>query len=81
MRRNSFAALALLAAIYLLTGTIGHDPWRGADAAHLGPVLEMLDGRSLLFPSIGGTVLPDFGPLYYWLGRFWQAASAVSSQF
>ena len=28
----------------------------------------MLDGRSLLFPSIGGTVLPDFGPLYYWLG-------------
>ena len=68
MRRNSFAALALLAAIYLLTGTVGHDPWRGADAAHLGPVLEMLDGRSLLFPSIGGTVLPDFGPLYYWLG-------------
>ncbi len=67
MRRDSFLPIALLAGIYLLTGIIGHDPWRGADAAHLGPVLEMLGGRSTLYPSIGGAVLPDFGPLYYWV--------------
>lgn len=67
MRRDSLVPLALLAGVYLLTGIIGHDPWRGADAAHLGPVLEMLEGRNALFPSIGGAILPDFGPLYYWL--------------
>lgn len=67
MRRDSLAPLALLAAIYLVTGVLGHDPWRGDDAAHLGPVLEMLDGRSWLFPSLSGAILPDFGPLYYWL--------------
>ena len=46
--------LALLVALYLLSGLFGHDPWRGDDARHFGPIFEMLNGEALLFPSIAG---------------------------
>lgn len=58
--------LALLIALYLLTGLTGHDPWRGDDARHFGPVFEMLQGNSTLFPTIAGVPETGFPPLYYW---------------
>jgi len=60
------AGLALLVALYLLPGLIGHDPWRGDDARHFGPVFSMLQGDGLLFPTIAGEPVTNFPPLYYW---------------
>ena len=34
--------LTLLVGLYLLVGLTSHDPWRGDDARHVGPVLAML---------------------------------------
>ncbi len=59
--------LIALAALYLLVGLTGHDPWRGDDAAHFGPVLGMLQGEGLLFPRLAGQPVTDFPPLYYWV--------------
>lgn len=59
--------LVLLTALYLLSGLTGHDPWRGDDAAHFGPVLSMLQGEGLLFPHLAGQPVTDFPPLYYWV--------------
>ncbi len=68
MQRYLFgpAGLALLVALYLLPGLIGHDPWRGDDARYFGPVLSMLQGEGLLFPTIAGEPSTEFPPLYYW---------------
>lgn len=63
-----FSPLGLIAlvALYLLAGLTGHDPWRGDDAAHFGPVLGMLQGEGLLVPRLAGEPLTDYPPLYYW---------------
>ncbi len=60
--------LALLCLLYLLPGTIGHDPWRGEDIRHFGAVLEMLGGETWLYPSIAGEPDLTYPPLYYWAG-------------
>lgn len=65
MSRHWF--LLLLAASYLLVGTIGHDPWRGDDASHFGPILELLSGGAWLIPSPEGGPAIDYGPLFYWI--------------
>lgn len=67
-RRLATLGFALLAMLYLLPGLVGHDPWRGDDAAYFGPIFDMLSGEGLLFPSIAGTPSADFPPLYYWTG-------------
>lgn len=59
--------LTLLVGLYLLPGLIGHDPWRGDDARHFGPVFSMLQGEGLLFPTIAGEPSTSFPPLYYWI--------------
>lgn len=58
--------LVALAALYLLVGLIGHDPWRGDDARHLGPVFAMLQGEGLLLPHLAGEAVGEYPPLYYW---------------
>ncbi|MDR1423002.1 MAG: glycosyltransferase family 39 protein [Azoarcus sp.] len=58
--------LALLAGFYLLTGLLGHEPWRGDDIRYFGPVYSMLQGEGLLFPQLAGAPFLDFPPLYYW---------------
>lgn len=58
--------LTLLVGLYLLVGLSGHDPWRGDDARHFGPVYSMLRGEGWLFPLIAGEPFADFPPLYYW---------------
>ena len=60
------AALFLLIGFYLLTGLIGHDPWRGDDIRYFGSVFSMLQGEGLLFPQLGGEPFLEYPPLYYW---------------
>ena len=57
--------LAVLVGLYLLVGLTVHDPWRGDDARHFGPVLAMLRGESWLFPLLAGQPLTEYPPLYY----------------
>ncbi|GHT81321.1 glycosyl transferase [Betaproteobacteria bacterium] len=65
-RAYGTVGLALLVGFYLLAGLLGHEPWRGDDARHFGPVYSMLRGEGLLFPLIGGQPFTDYPPLYYW---------------
>lgn len=69
--------LAVLVGLYLLVGLTVHDPWRGDDARHFGPVLAMLRGESWLFPLLAGQPLTDYPPLYYWVAAAFARASAA----
>jgi 4-amino-4-deoxy-L-arabinose transferase-like glycosyltransferase len=60
--------IVVLAALYLLVGLLGHDPWRGDDSRYFGPILGMLRDGSWLVPRIAGEPYLEFPPLYYWLG-------------
>jgi 4-amino-4-deoxy-L-arabinose transferase-like glycosyltransferase len=70
------AALALLAAAFLLPGLAGHDPWKSLDAVHLGIAHGMAGGASLLAPEVAGLRWLADPPLYHWvaaaLGRLLQ---------
>jgi 4-amino-4-deoxy-L-arabinose transferase-like glycosyltransferase len=61
------AGLALLIALYLLPGSIGHDPWRGDDVRHFAVVFDMLRGEGLMFPTLAGEPSTEFAPFYYWV--------------
>lgn len=67
------AALLLLAALYLLTGIAGHDPWKTEDAIHIGIVHGFLTDGNWLFPHVAGEPWAHSAPLYHWtaalLGR------------
>lgn len=62
------AGLTLLVLLYLLPGTIGHDPWRGDDLRHFAVIHGLLSGDWLLFPMLAGDPAPGAPPLYYWTG-------------
>ncbi len=70
LKRQLYGAsgLALLIVLYLLPGSIGHDPWRGDDVRHFGAIHSMLQGEGWLYGSVAGEPLTRFGPLYYWVG-------------
>lgn len=61
------ATLAALCVLYLLTGLIGHDPWKNEDAIHFGVAYGFLNGGNWLIPAIAGESLPGVLPLYYWV--------------
>ena len=60
--------VVLLAALYLLVGQVGHDPWRGDDSVYFAPVYSMLKGEGWLLPRIAGEPYLVYPPLFYWLG-------------
>jgi len=68
------AGLALLIVLYLLPGSIGHDPWRGDDVRHFAAVFSLLNGESLLLPGIAGEPLTQFAPLYHWVAALFALA-------
>jgi 4-amino-4-deoxy-L-arabinose transferase-like glycosyltransferase len=69
-----------LCAVYLLTGIIGHDPWKSEDAIGLAVAHSFYAGDSLqdwLRPAIAGEPWPEAEPLYHWLA----AATAGATQW
>lgn len=68
LRRQGLFYLFALATIYLLVGLLGHDPWRGEDIDHFGPIYEILQGHGWLLPTVAGEAVLPAAPLYYWLG-------------
>lgn len=61
------AVLWLLVGLYLLTGIVGHDPWKTEDAIHIGIAHAFLQGGDWLFPQIAGEPWPHTPPLYHWV--------------
>ena len=61
------SGLALLIALYLLPGTLGHTPWRGDDIDAFATVHALLQGEWFLFPHMAGEPVSHYGPLHYWL--------------
>ncbi len=52
--------------IWLLAGTVGHDPWKADDALHLGVAFGMAGGDWLV-PRIAGDPWLVSPPLYHWV--------------
>ena len=60
----------LLCAVYVTAGLFGRDPWRPDDAAGFGIAHTMALGSAIdwLLPNVHGTLVPQGGPLPFWLG-------------
>ncbi len=71
VRRLPRLALLLLCAAYVVPGFVGREPWKNADIATLGYMLELAQGRaSWLAPTLLGQA-PEFDALLpYWLGAW-----------
>ena len=54
----------------MVAGLFGRDPWRTDDAAGFGVALTMFTGSSIdwLVPNIEGVLVPEDGPLPFWIG-------------
>ena len=63
--------LAILLALYICVGLIGHDPWKHDDAITIALVYDIYTSGHWLMPQLAGQPYPD-APLYYWV-----AASAA----
>jgi 4-amino-4-deoxy-L-arabinose transferase-like glycosyltransferase len=67
------AALALLAAAFVLPGLLGHDPWKAHDALNIAIAWEMAASGDAVVPRIADLVWLADPPLYHWfaaaLGR------------
>ena len=57
--------LAVLLAVYVLTGLVGHDPWRHEDAISIGVAYDIFRNGNWLTPELAGRPHAD-APLYYW---------------
>ncbi len=58
--------LGLLCAVWLLTGLIGHDPWKPDEAYSFGLVYHILKSGDWLVPTLAGDVYMERPPLFYW---------------
>lgn len=69
VRRLPRLALLLLCAAYVIPGLVGREPWRGADMATFGYMMEMAQGSTSWFDPqmLGMRPLAD-GLLPYWIG-------------
>jgi len=57
--------LALLCAVWLGTGLVGHDPWQSDDAYSFGLVYHILQSGDWLVPTLAGEPHMDKPPLFY----------------
>ena len=57
--------LALLCAIWVITGLVGHDPWKPEDAQSFGLVYHILQSGDWLVPALADEPYMDKPPLFY----------------
>ncbi len=60
-------ALTAICALYLLTGLIGHDPWKGDDTLNFGVAYSLFRDGHWLLPQLAGERYLDTPPLYHWV--------------
>ncbi len=58
--------LGLLCTVWLLTGLIGHDPWKPDEAYSFGLVYHILKSGDWLVPTLAGDAFLEKPPLFYW---------------
>jgi 4-amino-4-deoxy-L-arabinose transferase-like glycosyltransferase len=58
--------LFLLCAAWLLTGLIGHDPWKPDEAYSFGLIYHIIQNHDWIVPTLAGEPYMDKPPLYYW---------------
>jgi len=58
--------MGMLCAVWLLTGLIGHDPWKPDEAYSFGLVFHILKNGDWLVPMLAGDVFIEKPPLFYW---------------
>jgi 4-amino-4-deoxy-L-arabinose transferase-like glycosyltransferase len=54
-----------LLVLFILSGLVGHEPWKGDDAISIGVVADMLARGHWLAPQLADQAWPA-APLYYW---------------
>jgi 4-amino-4-deoxy-L-arabinose transferase-like glycosyltransferase len=59
--------LLLLCTVWLLTGLIGHVPWKGPDGDQFAALLWARHSHDWLIPAVAGSADLSGGPLYTWL--------------
>lgn len=57
--------LALLCVTWVMTGLIGHDPWKPDEAYSFGIVYHILQSGDWLVPTLAGEPFMDKPPLFY----------------
>src|SRR5437868_1645487 len=72
------AALAGLAALFIVPGLANHDLWKTQDAIGLGIVHAMATSGDLLVPSIAGERWLYDQPLYHWVALAFGAALGLA---
>jgi 4-amino-4-deoxy-L-arabinose transferase-like glycosyltransferase len=75
------AALAALAALFILPGLADHDLWKSQDAIALGVVHAMAASGDLLVPRIAGERWLYDQPLYHWIALAFGAAFRWALEF
>ncbi len=58
--------IGLLCLVWLVTGLIGHDPWKPDEAYSFGVGYSMLQHGGWLVPTLAGEPYMDKPPLFYW---------------
>lgn len=69
--------VVLLCGVFLLAGSLGHDPWKADDAIQLGIVSGLMRGDEDWLPRIGGIPLAGVISLFHWLA--WLTATLTQS--
>lgn len=59
--------LWLTCAVFLVTGAVGHDPWKTDDAVNLGIAWNFLSDGFGPVPRLAGEEWPGTAPLFHWL--------------
>lgn len=60
-------SLALVCALYLFVGLLGHDPWKNDDAFHFGVALSLIEGEGGGLPKTPSLFWLETPPLFYWV--------------
>lgn len=58
--------LGALILIWVVTGLVGHDPWKPDEATGFGLIYSMLQSGNWLVPVLAGESYMDKPPLFYW---------------
>ncbi len=66
--------LFLLCAVWVLTGLVGHDPWKPDEAYGFGLIYHIILNNDWLVPTLAGETYLDKPPLYYWTAALFAKA-------
>lgn len=66
--------LFLLCAAWLLTGLVGHDPWKPDEAYSFGLIYHIIQTKDWIVTALAGEPYLDKPPLYYWTAALFAKA-------